>query len=46
MIAFLVGQAIGLPLGLTLVLSISEGLILTTVITVLAERYLFPMPQD
>lgn len=46
MVAFLVGQAMGLPFGLTLVLSIAEGLTLSTVITVLAERYLFPTPRD
>jgi hypothetical protein len=46
MLAFLMGQATGLPLGLTLALSLAEGLIFATVITILAERYLFPMPQD
>jgi hypothetical protein len=46
MVAFLVGQALGLPLGLTLALSLAEGVIFATVITLLAERYLFPMPQD
>jgi hypothetical protein len=46
MVAFFVGQAAGLPLGITLALSIAEGLTLSTLITVLAERYLFPMPRD
>jgi len=42
MIAFLVGPAIGLG-GVTLMLTLVEGLALTVVIAVLAERYLFPM---
>jgi hypothetical protein len=42
MIAFLVGPAIGLG-GVALMLTLVEGLALTVVIAVLAERYLFPM---
>jgi hypothetical protein len=48
MVVLLVSQAMGLPLGLnlTLALSIAEGLIETIAISILAERYLFPMPRD
>ena len=42
MIAFLVGPAIGLG-GVALMLTLVEGLALSVVIAVLAERYLFPM---
>ena len=42
MIAFLVGPAIGLG-GVALMLTLVEGLALTVVIALLAERYLFPM---
>jgi hypothetical protein len=46
MITFLLGPAIGLGVGATLAIGIAEGLLLTAVITVLAERYLFPIHQD
>ena len=46
MVTFFLGPAIGLGVGVTLVISIAEGVALTVLISVLAERYLFPMPQD
>jgi hypothetical protein len=45
MSAFFLGPAIGLG-ALTLVLTIVESFVLTVVMTVLAERYFFPMPRD
>lgn len=42
MIAFLLGPAMGLG-GIALMLTIAEGIALSVVIAVLAERYLFPM---
>ena len=38
----------GMPLGLTLTLAlgIAEGLIETIAISILAERFLFPMTRD
>jgi hypothetical protein len=46
MITFLLGPAIGLGFGVTLAISIAEGVVLTTVIAALSERFFFPMPQD
>jgi hypothetical protein len=47
MVVLLVSQAMGMPLGLilTLALSITEGLTETIAISILAERYLFPMSR-
>jgi hypothetical protein len=47
-LCLLVSQAMGMPLGLTLALalSIAEGLIETIAISILAERYLFPITRD
>ena len=42
MIAFFLGLTIGLG-GVALMLVLVEGLALTAIIAVLAERYLFPM---
>jgi hypothetical protein len=42
MIAFFLDPAIGLG-GVALMLTLVEGLALTVIIAVLAERYLFPM---
>jgi hypothetical protein len=42
MIVFFLGPAIGLG-GVALMLTLVEGLVLTVIIAVLAERYLFPM---
>ena len=46
MITFVLGPAMGLGLAVALPLSIVEGLALTILVSVLAERYLFKMPQD
>jgi hypothetical protein len=42
MIAFFLGPAIGLG-GVALMLTLLEGLALSVVVAVLAERYFFPM---
>jgi hypothetical protein len=48
MVVLLVSQAMGMPLGLTLTLAlgIAEGLTETIAISILAERFLFPMTRD
>jgi hypothetical protein len=46
MISFLLGPVLGLSPVVVLPLSIIEGLVLTVLVSRLAERYLFPMPQD
>jgi hypothetical protein len=46
MITFVLGPAFGLDIGLLLPLSLIEGVGVTILISVLAERYIFPMPQD
>jgi hypothetical protein len=46
MISVVLGPALGLTPGVILPLSIVEGIAFTVVISKLAERYLFRMPQD
>jgi hypothetical protein len=50
MIALILGPVLGLGNVASFVLSLvevfGEGLALTLVLSVLAARYLFPMPQD
>ena len=50
MLALILTSALGLgnvaSFSLSLVEVFAEGLALTLVLTVLAARYLFPMPQD
>ena len=46
MISFVLGPILGFGPVAVLPFSIIEGLSLTVLISVLAERYLFPMPQD
>jgi hypothetical protein len=50
MISFVLAPAMGLGNGPAFVLSLievlAEGTALTLMLTVLAARYLFPMPQD
>jgi hypothetical protein len=45
MIAFLLNPTIGSG-GIALMLTIAEGIALTAILAVLAERYLFPMSRD
>jgi hypothetical protein len=46
MITLLLGPAMGLSPDLALSLSLVEGVACTVLVSLLAERYLFPMPQD
>jgi hypothetical protein len=46
MIAFVLGQAAGLPIGLSAAIGVVEGIALTVVLALLAERYVFRMPHD
>ncbi len=46
MITFALGSALGLSPAVALPASIIEGVALTVIVSLLAERWLFPMPQD
>jgi hypothetical protein len=46
MITFLVGSIMGLSPAVALPASIIEGLASTVIVSMLAERWLFPTPQD
>jgi len=46
MLSIILGHALGLSPVVAASLGLAEGACLTVIIAKLAERYLFPMPQD